>query len=364
MKKKSFLYFIILITILIYLFFETKTAMNAVKEGGILFFTGILPSLFPFLVLSNIFFKLDYAKYLSKICAPFMTKFFKISGRGAYPIITSIISGYPIGSKTVSEMYLNNQISHNEANKLISICSTPGPIFVIGTVATLFLNFPKASLIILPSIYLSLFLYAYIFFKDGKYIPMKKERPTYKKHYNIGKIFSDSINNSMDTLINILGYIMFFSLIINILDTTILSTLDILPFKSNMFLSNFIKGMIEMTIGIKGLSELNFISAPIMIAIITFLLSFGGICVNMQCISFISNTDLNIPRYLLSKLYLGVISGGISYILSSVFLKGTVLTFNIGLKMPFTFTLTLTALFAVIYIFTIITLMILIKKEI
>ena len=364
MKKKNFLYFIILMTILIYLFIETKTAMAAVKEGSMLFFTSVLPSLFPFLVLSNMFFKLDYAKYMAKIFSPFMAKYFKLSGKGAYPLITSMISGYPIGSKTVSEMYLNNQLSFNEANKLISICSTPGPIFVIGTVATAFLNLPASGLIILPSIYMALFIYARLFFKRENHVFMGSNKQTYKKHYNLGKIFAESVSNSMDTLINVLGYIMFFSLIINLMDTTLLTHLDILPFKINMFLSNFIKGIMEMTIGIKGLSELNFISAPIMIGVITFLLSFGGLCANMQCISFISNTDLSIGKYLLSKLSLGLISGGISYILSFIFLKDATLTFNIGMKIPFMFNLTSSLIFVTVYTFTLITLITLIKKEI
>lgn len=364
MKKKNFLYFIILCTLLIYLFFKTDNAMGAIKEGAELFFVSVLPSLFPFLVISNIFFMLDYTKYLAKIFNPFMSKYFKVSGSGAYPLITSIISGYPVGSKTVSEMYINGDLSYKDANKLIAICSTPGPIFVIGTVATSFFNIPIMGAIILLSIYSSLFIYASVLFKQEANTYNHHQHYSYKKHHNIGKVLSKSIKNSMETLINVLGYIMFFSLIINIFDSVILTNLSMLPFKSSLFLSNFIKGLLEMTIGIKGISELSYIPIPIIIASITFILSFGGLCANMQCISFISNTDLNIKGYLFAKIKLGIISGGLAYILSSFFLRGVTSTINIGINMPFTFNLTSSLLFTVIYTFIIFTTTALIKKEI
>lgn len=363
MKKQKILYFIILLIILLYLIFNTKNAVNAIKDGAILFFNGVLPSLFPFLVISNMFFKLDYAKYMAKIFSPFMTKFFKTSGIGAYPLISSIICGYPIGSKSVCDMYLNNKLTKKQASKLISICSTPGPIFVIGTVCNIFLNLPKSAIIILISIYLSLFIYARIFFKNDSKTNIYPSNANYKKHYNIGKIFSESITNSLNTLLNVMGYIMFFSLVINLVNNMIFLN-QALPFKIHIFLSAFLSGLIEMTNGIKALSSINIIPLPLIIASITFLLSFGGFCANMQCISFIVNTDLNIFKYLISKLVIGSISFIISYILSFIFLRGEITTFSITNSLPFSYSFTSALFFCAIYTFIIVTSAVILKKEI
>ena len=67
---------------------------------------------------------------------------------------------------------------------------------------------------------MALFIYARLFFKRENHTLLSSNKQTYKKHYNIGKIFAESVSNSMDTLINVLGYIMFFSLVINLMDTT------------------------------------------------------------------------------------------------------------------------------------------------
>lgn len=363
MKKQRILYFIILIILLLYLILNTKNAVNAIKDGAILFFNGVLPSLFPFLVISNMFFKLDYAKYMAKIFSPFMTKFFKTSGIGAYPLITSIICGYPIGSKSVCDMYLNNKLTKQQASKLISICSTPGPIFVIGTVCSIFLNVPSSAVIILISIYSALFIYAKIFFKYDKETKKNISHSNYKKHYNIGKIFSDSITNSLNTLLSVMGYIMFFSLVINLIDNTIFFS-EHLPFKLHIFLSAFIKGLIEMTNGIQELSTINIIPLPLIISSITFLLSFGGFCANMQCISFIVNTDLNVLKYIISKIILGSISAIISYILSFIFLRGEITTFAINNFLPFSYSITSVFFFCIVYTFIIAVSAMILKKEI
>ena len=86
---------------------------------------------------------------------------------------------------------------------------------------------------------------------------------------------------------------------------------------SNDFLQELsvgcLKGILEITNGIKILSNLN-INFNILLPIVATILGFGGISVHMQVASIISNTDLSLKPYLLGKTLHGFFSGIITYI--------------------------------------------------
>jgi hypothetical protein len=48
--------------------------------------------------------------------------------------ICGIISGYPIGAKSVCDIYARGKISKSEAESLLAYCNNSGPLFVIGAV--------------------------------------------------------------------------------------------------------------------------------------------------------------------------------------------------------------------------------------
>ena len=119
-----------------------------------------------------------------------------------------------------------------------------------------------------------------------------------------------------------------------------------------------------MTNGIKSLSQLNYIPLSYLICTITFLLTFGGICVNMQAISFITQTNLNITKYLLSKIILAVISSVISFVISFFVYKDTQTAFTIVPNPSLYFNLTSSLFLFIIYIFIICVFVYTLKKEI
>ena len=66
----------------------------------------------------------------------------------------STVSGYPIGAKLASELRNNNEISRYEAQRLVSFCSTSGPLFMVGAVAIGMFNNPTIGYIMLICHYL------------------------------------------------------------------------------------------------------------------------------------------------------------------------------------------------------------------
>ena len=154
--------------IVIILFSPAKYA-GKVLEGLLLFCTSVLPGLFPFMFLTKILTGLSSVKKLSDKCGKLTQKLFNSHGLGAYSLLMSCLSGYPVGAKIVGDLHSNNLISDTDAQKMVTFSMTSGPAFVVGTVGGLMLGNATAGIVILASHLISNLLTGMIFCKSTKF---------------------------------------------------------------------------------------------------------------------------------------------------------------------------------------------------
>lgn len=109
--------------------------INASLNGLITWSSIVLPSLLPFFIGSEILIGLGVVNFIGVLLSPIMYPLFRVSGKGSFPFAMSIASGYPVGVTLVSKLRIQNAINRIEAQRLVSFCSTSGPLFIIGAVA-------------------------------------------------------------------------------------------------------------------------------------------------------------------------------------------------------------------------------------
>ena len=102
-------------------------------EGIALCAKCVLPALFPFMVITLLLIKTGGAEAMA---APFKRAgdFFGLPKEAAVIFIMSVFSGYPAGSRIVYEYCERGDITKEDAKKLAPMCSTSGPMFMIGSV--------------------------------------------------------------------------------------------------------------------------------------------------------------------------------------------------------------------------------------
>ena len=96
----------------------------------------ILPSLFPFMVLSNFYIGMGYVRALGRRLARPMRRLFNLDGVCAGPFLLGIIGGYPIGAKSAIALYESGQCSRAECERMLSFCNNSGPAFILGVVGS------------------------------------------------------------------------------------------------------------------------------------------------------------------------------------------------------------------------------------
>ena len=108
----------------------------AAREGVTLCLQTVLPSLFPFFVLSSLLVQSDVPRLLSRAMAGVMYPLFGVSGAGASALILGLLGGYPVGARTVAELYGRGEIAREEAEQLLAFCNNSGPGFFLGVCGT------------------------------------------------------------------------------------------------------------------------------------------------------------------------------------------------------------------------------------
>lgn len=298
----KFLIKVFLILFIIFLIMFSKTNILAVQNAISLFFEKVFPSLFPFFIAADLLSHTNIINILNTILSPIMKPLFNVSGKGAFPFIMGIISGYPTGAKIVSDFRKNNICTKVECERLLAYTNNSGPLFIIGTVgSSLFLSTEIGILLLITHIFGTLTVgIIFRFYKNNYY---RNENIVDELDIdNFSSILTESIFNSFKTTGMIFGFIIMFSIINNILLTSGILKL----FPSTIIGS--ILSTCEITNGINYISMIKSSNLTIQLILTSFFLGFGGISVLMQVYSIISKTDLSIKPYILGKLLHGLTS--------------------------------------------------------
>lgn len=148
----------IFISILIILFIlDINTCIPAAIDGCKLWYKSILPTTFPFIVICNLLISYDGISLYSKFLGPLICRPLGLSKNCSFPIVASILCGYPLGAKYCVDLYSMDYIDKYEYERLLSIASNAGPLFLIGSVAGTLLGNISLGYILLIGNYLSVF---------------------------------------------------------------------------------------------------------------------------------------------------------------------------------------------------------------
>jgi len=332
-------YFIVLIvlflvvTIILYPGESVESAYN----GLIIWVTLVIPALLPFFIGSEILINLGVVKFFGVLLEPIMRPIFNVPGEGSFAFAMSITSGYPVGAKIVSKLRVDKILTQVEAQRLISFCSTSGPLFMIGSVAVGMFKSSKIGILIVLSHYISAVIVGIIFsFYKKSSDNYKRNKPkenllkrafsqlskNSNQNLSMGIILGNAVKNSFNTILMVGGFIILFAVVIRMLEilsiidaiTSLLFTL-LIPFKvSHSIIRSFVTGLFEVTMGAKAVADSLGIDLSTKVAIASFIIGWSGFSIHAQVSSIIGITDIKFSLYILSKALHATLSAIITYI--------------------------------------------------
>lgn len=318
--KSNKLISLLLIIMCIIIILNPSSYVQSSLNGISVWATKILPLMFPFFVLTRLINNLNPPKknFMDKV----FNKLYNTPNGAFSTFVLSTLSGYPMGAKLINNMYSNQQLSTNEAQKMMSFCSVSGPIFMIGTVGVAMLNSFSSGVIILISNILASLINGLIY--RGK--PEKISSPIILKPKQQASI-SDCVYDSLVSILMVGSFIVLSFILIDMLKNlkiisgitkTICCVLNLN--KQQNVVESVIAGLLEITRGIYDLS-LSPIPLKLQTIIVSSLIGFGGFSIMLQSFSFIENIKMSFKKLLIQKTTQCLLSLIVSIPLSILFLN-------------------------------------------
>ena len=292
-------------------------------KGVLLWAVSVMPSLLPYFFLTAILTKTNCLTKAFTKFSKITEKAFRLGGISCYAFFMSVLSGYPVGSKLTADLYQNNLIGKGEASRLSLLCSTSGPLFIIGAVGVSMLNSKTAGFITYIAHVLSAIFTALIF-RNFYESPINNN--FLLKSDKSDNVLYEAVYSSVISVLVVGGFVAVFYVISEILlDFNILYPINFLINLILKPLSNsggeslgVTLGLIEFTKGAKMLSCINL--SPLTVSLICFIITFGGVSVIMQSLAFLKKACVKTSFFVLGKLVQGVISFILCYLICLAFL--------------------------------------------
>lgn len=288
-------------------------ASSGGARAGLLLCSGvIIPSLFPFIVLGNLFLEMGLPHRVQRLFAP-LTKKLGISGAGSVAFFLGIASGYPVGAITVSEMYGKGAIQKREAEWLLSFCDNSGPAFIVSVAGSAVFHSPRVGFFLYGTHIIAALLTGMILkIGNREYSDTKLPVPV----TDFASAFTDSVKSATGTMLTVCGFVVFFSVLVGLLDAN--GALSALTGEISYhfgtephFARSLLTGILELGTGTSSMLGLS-ISAK-NLALCAFLLGWGGISVHAQASAVIRDGGLNPAQHAYGKLLHGILSAVITF---------------------------------------------------
>lgn len=295
MKKK--LLWINICLILAVLLLCPAVVNKGSKDGLLLWFTVVLPALFPFMVFSGVMMKIGATQTIGRYLYPFFHRLLGLSENGCYAMAVGFLSGYPLGGKTAADLLRQNAVTPEEAQYILCFCNNASPMFLLEYIGVYCLGMGKPWLI-LAVVYGTAMLNAVLFLrkntKDRYQIRQNVVKCSYEKEKRpaVMNALDQAILDSFVTVTKVGGYIILFSILAEFVE-------QIVP--CHAFAKMIGLGVIEITTGGEYLKAYPMIPELKWIFACGFA-AFGGFSSVAQTYSVLQGTELSVAGYLRAKL--------------------------------------------------------------
>lgn len=277
---------------LLMLILDSKTGLQGAVYGIRLCLGTVIPSLFPFFVVS-ILLSSAVTGTQSKLLSP-LGRLCRMPKGSESLLIIGLLGGYPVGAQAVAQAYENGQLKKHDAQRLLGFCSNAGPSFLFGMVALQFES---------PGIIWMLWLIHMISaITVGVLLPGD---PAGKASLSSGPAITlpQAVHNALKAMANVCGWIVLMRVIIHFLSRWVLW---LLPADMGIMIT----GILELANGCCSLHLIE--NEGLRFICCAAFLGLGGICVWLQTVSVTGSlgTGMYVPGKLLQ--------GAISVLLASI----------------------------------------------
>ena len=285
----------------------SKAVSAAMTQALALCVQVLLPSLFPFFVLSSMFISTGVIQRLStRLEKPFQW-LFGLPGSFGAALLLGAAGGYPVGAKTIATLYKQGQCSKRDAEKALRFCNNAGPAFLISAVGASLLQDPHAGLNLYAVHVLSALIIGFIYRKNTDHVKYHGITADHMRSTATISLFLRAVTDAFSSFLNVSAFVLIFSVITTMLQQLpLIDSLHGLP-GGGILWYGLLAGFLELTSGVACLTQ-GVLPPSSLLPALSFLCGWGGCSVQFQTISLLHDAGLSCRQYLKSKLLQGILA--------------------------------------------------------
>lgn len=260
----------------------------------------LIPSLFPFMVLSSFALSLGIFEKNSRIMSFVMSKLFRLPSAAVSAVLFGFVGGYPVGARVILSLYEKGSISRDDARHLFAFCVNAGPAFIVSVAGGMIIGSVKAGYVMLFSVLLSSVIVGFVY---ARFKPKNNcaEPVAVISRADIADSLVSAVTGASTGILSVCAWVIAFVAFSAVVRYFINNCNILLLYES---LSEVTSGLVSAT----KIGGIPFASACI---------AFGGVSVACQLLPAIKKCGIKVGEYLLFRIANSILS----YIITSVMMK-------------------------------------------
>lgn len=297
----------------------------------------LVPSLLPFFITAEIMLNLGIVHMLGVLLEPFMQPVFKLPGATSFVVAMGFTSGFPMGAVLTRRMHEEKLCTLEECKRLVAFTNNSSPLFILAAVGVGMLKNPEAGILLAVAHYSSNILLGIILgFFSGRRSPSRQHKKSIfrrsiqallqaqENRKPLGTLLRDSIQSGIHNITVIGGFVLVFSVFLQIMKSS-----SLLEYFADIFSAAvgllggstslgkpLATGFWEMTLGLRELAGLSISWTHKYIAA-SLLLGWSGLSIQAQVISALAGTEISSRLYHVGRIFQALLSAIIIYFLAN-----------------------------------------------
>ena len=280
-----------------------QLAITYMSRGLQLCVRTVIPSLFPFMVLSELLVLSGAARPLGRLLSRPLRWLFGMEGEGGCALLLGLFCGFPVGTKCAVSLYRRGQLDKSQLSHLLTFCNIPSSAFLISAVGLALFGDRRIGILLYVTTLLSSLLIGFFgkFFRSRSASPP----PVTEAAAPVGSgvsLFTGAITSSALSMLSICAFVVFF--------TTLSGTLEHLltALRIPQAVSVLLYGILELTGGVARAASL---ASPASLYLCAFFAGWSGLSVHFQIMSLCADTGVSFRPYLVAKLAHGLLNAAL-----------------------------------------------------
>lgn len=286
---------------------NTALAMDGVRRGLSLCSQTLIPALFPFLVLSELFVACGAGDALGRVLGRPIAALFGLSQGGACAVLLGALCGQPVATTAACSLFERGEIGQAELERISLFANNPSSAFLTAAVGSaLFGNASAGMALFVITLLASATVGAGLRIFGGKTGVFQKKPPNGARKTLCVTEVTAAIKRAFFTLLQVCAFLLFFCALSACLSAPLTETAPIWRV--------LLCGILEITGGISAAATM--LTPALAFRLTAFFASFAGLSVCLQILSITEGKGVRISHYLAAKF----VQGGIALALCEAYL--------------------------------------------